>query len=113
VLIFYLGDSTFYVSVFTIEDGIFKVKSTAGDTHLGREDFDNHFIAEFKCKHKKDIRENKRAVHHLCTACGRGKHTLSSNTRNSIKIKELNADLFGGPLDPVEKALRDPKLDKS
>uniref|UniRef100_A0A8I3W5M8 Heat shock cognate 71 kDa protein n=1 Tax=Callithrix jacchus TaxID=9483 RepID=A0A8I3W5M8_CALJA len=72
VLIFDLGGGTFDVSILTIEDGIFEVKSTAGDTHLGGEDFDNrmvnHFIAEFKRKHKKDISENKRAVRRLCTA---------------------------------------------
>ena len=73
VLIFDLGGGTFDVSILTIEDGIFEVKSTAGDTHLGGEDFDNqmvnHFIAEFKQKHRKDIRENKRAVRCLRTTC--------------------------------------------
>ncbi|XDA87498.1 hypothetical protein R6Z07M_017176 [Ovis aries] len=135
VLIFDLGGGTFDVSVLTIEDGIFEVKSTAGDTHLGGEDFDNrmvnHFIAEFKRKHKKDISENKRAVHHLHNACEHAKHTLSSSTQASIEIdsryegidfytcitharfEELNADLFCGTLDPVEKAFQDAKLDKS
>ncbi|XP_068950962.1 heat shock cognate 71 kDa protein-like isoform X2 [Petaurus breviceps papuanus] len=135
VLIFDLGGGTFDVSILTIEDGIFEVKSTAGDTHLGGEDFDNrmvnHFIAEFKRKHKKDISENKRAVRRLHTACEHAKHTLSSSTQASIEIdslyegiefytsitrahfEELNADLFCGTLDPVEKALRDAKLDKS
>ena len=135
VLIFDLGGGTFDVSILTIEDGIFEVKSTAGDTHLGGEDFDNqmvnHFIAEFKRKHKKDISENKRAVRRLRTACERAKCTLSSSTQASIEIdslyegidfytsitrarfEELNADLFRGTLDPVEKALRDAKLDKS
>ncbi|CAD7685478.1 unnamed protein product [Nyctereutes procyonoides] len=135
VLIFDLGGGTIDVSILTIEDGIFEVKSTAGDTHLGGEDFDkrmaNHFIAEFKCKHKKDISENKRAVHRLHTAGEQAKYTLSSNTLASIEIdslyegidlyssitrarfEELNADLFCGTLDPVEKALWDAKLDKS
>lgn len=135
VLIFDLGGGTFDVSILTIEDGIFEVKSTAGDTHLGGEDFDNrmvnHFITEFKRKHKKDISENKRAVRRLRTACERAKRTLSSSTQASIEIdslyegidfytsitrarfEELNADLFRGTLDPVEKALRDAKLDKS
>uniref|UniRef100_A0A8C2V0I9 Heat shock cognate 71 kDa protein n=1 Tax=Chinchilla lanigera TaxID=34839 RepID=A0A8C2V0I9_CHILA len=135
VLIFYLGGGTFDVSILTIEDGIFEVKSIAGDTHIGGERFDNrmvnHFIVEFKCKHKKDISENKRAVHCLCTACERAKRTLSSSTQASIEIdslyegiefytsitcarfEELNADLFCGTLDPAEKALRDAKLDKS
>ncbi|KAM9042916.1 LOW QUALITY PROTEIN: heat shock cognate 71 kDa protein-like [Megaptera novaeangliae] len=133
VLIFDLGGDTFDVAILTIEDGIFEVKST--DTHLGGEDFDNrmvnHFIAEFKHKHEKDISENKRAVRCLRTACERAKCTLSSSTQASIEIdslyegidfytsitrarfEELNADLFRGTLDPVEKALRDAKLDKS
>ncbi|XP_035391796.1 heat shock cognate 71 kDa protein isoform X2 [Electrophorus electricus] len=135
VLIFDLGGGTFDVSILTIEDGIFEVKSTAGDTHLGGEDFDNrmvnHFITEFKRKHKKDISDNKRAVRRLRTACERAKRTLSSSTQASIEIdslyegvdfytsitrarfEELNADLFRGTLDPVEKALRDAKMDKS
>ncbi|ELW62738.1 Heat shock cognate 71 kDa protein [Tupaia chinensis] len=112
-----------------------KVKSTAGDTHLGGEDFDNrmvnHFIAKFKRRHKKDISENKRAVRHLRTAWEQAKCTHSSSTQANIEInslyegidfytsitraqfEELNADLFHGTLDPVEKALRDAKLDKS
>lgn len=135
VLIFDLGGGTFDVSILTIEDGIFEVKSTAGDTHLGGEDFDNrmvnHFIAEFKRKFKKEISGNKRAVRRLRTACERAKRTLSSSTQASIEIdslyegadfytsitrarfEELNADLFRGTLEPVEKALRDAKMDKS
>ena len=135
VLIFDLGGGTFDVSILTIEDGIFEVKSTAGNAQLGGEDFDNHmvnhFITEFKRKHKKDISENKRAVRRLRTACEHAKRTLSSSTQASIEIdslyeetdfytsithawfEELNADLFRGTLDPVEKALRDAKLDKS
>ncbi|XP_078508153.1 heat shock 70 kDa protein-like [Lissotriton helveticus] len=135
VLIFDLGGGTFDVSILTIDDGIFEVKATAGDTHLGGEDFDNrmvnHFIEEFKRKHKKDISQNKRAVRRLRTACERAKRTLSSSTQASIEIdslfegidsytsitrarfEELCADLFRGTLDPVEKALRDAKLDKA
>merc|ERR1712193_474033 len=75
VLIFDLGGGTFDVSILTIEEGIFEVKSTAGDTHLGGEDFDNrmvnHFIEEFKGKNKKDISQNKRAIRRLRTACER------------------------------------------
>ncbi|XP_067830026.1 heat shock 70 kDa protein 1A [Heptranchias perlo] len=134
VLIFDLGGGTFDVSILTIDDGIFEVKSTAGDTHLGGEDFDNrlvnHFIEEFKRKYKKDIHGNKRAVRRLRTACERAKRTLSSSTQASIEIdslfesldfytsitrarfEELNSDLFKGTLEPVEKALRDAKLDK-
>ena len=73
------------MSVLTIEEGIFEVKSTSGDTHLGGEDFDNrmvnHFVTEFKRKHKKDITPNKRALRRLRTACERSKRTLSSSTQ--------------------------------
>jgi L1 cell adhesion molecule like protein len=134
VLIFDLGGGTFDVSVLTIEDGIFEVKSTAGDTHLGGEDFDNrmvnHFLSEFKRKHKKDITGSKRAVRRLRTACERAKRTLSSSTQASIEIdslfegidfytsisrarfEELCSDLFRGTLEPVEKSLRDAKFSK-
>ncbi|XP_075692472.1 heat shock 70 kDa protein [Rhinoderma darwinii] len=135
VLIFDLGGGTFDVSILTIDDGIFEVKATAGDTHLGGEDFDNrmvnHFVEEFKRKHKKDITQNKRALRRLRTACERAKRTLSSSTQASMEIdslyegidfytsvtrarfEELCSDLFRGTLEPVEKALRDAKLDKS
>ena len=88
-----MGGGTFDVSVLTIEDGIFEVKSTAGDTHLGGEDFDNrmvnHFMTEFKRKHKKDISGNKRAVRRLRTACERAKRTLSASAQASIEIDSL------------------------
>lgn len=135
VLIFDLGGGTFDVSILTIEDGIFEVKSTAGDTHLGGEDFDNrmvnHFCAEFKRKHKKDLASNPRALRRLRTACERAKRTLSSSSQASIEIdslfegidfytnitrarfEELCADLFRSTMDPVEKSLRDAKMDKS
>ncbi|KAK6022397.1 putative chaperone protein DnaK [Ostertagia ostertagi] len=135
VLIFDLGGGTFDVSILTIEDGIFEVKSTAGDTHLGGEDFDNrmvnHFVAEFKRKHKKDLNTNPRALRRLRTACERAKRTLSSSSQASIEIdslfegidfytnitrarfEELCADLFRSTMDPVEKSLRDAKMDKS
>jgi len=134
VLIFDLGGGTFDVSVLTIEDGIFEVKSTSGDTHLGGEDFDNrmvnHFIEDFKRKFKKDIKDNKRAVRRLRTACERAKRTLSSSSQASIEIdslfegidyytnitrarfEELCSDLFRQTLEPVEKALRDAKIEK-
>jgi len=135
VLIFDLGGGTFDVSILTIEEGIFEVKSTAGDTHLGGEDFDNrmvdHFVQEFKRKHKKDIKGNKRALRRLRTACERAKRTLSASAQANIEIdslfegidfytsvtrarfEELCSDLFKGTLEPVEKAMRDAKLDKS
>lgn len=134
VLIFDLGGGTFDVSVLAIDDGVFEVKSTRGDTHLGGEDFDNrlvsHFIQEFKRKHKKDIRENKRSLRRLRTACERAKRTLSSSSQANIEIdslfegidfyssitrarfEELCSDLFRGTLEPVEQALRDAKLGK-
>jgi L1 cell adhesion molecule like protein len=135
VLIFDLGGGTFDVSILTIEEGIFEVKSTAGDTHLGGEDFDNrmvdHFVQEFKRKHKKDIKGNKRALRRLRTACERAKRTLSASAQANIEIdslfegidfytsvtrarfEELCSDLFKGTLEPVEKAMRDAKMDKS
>jgi len=135
VLIFDLGGGTFDVSVLSIEDGIFEVKSTAGDTHLGGEDFDNrlvnHFIQEFKRKNKKDISNNKRSIRRLRTACERAKRTLSNSAQAAIEIdslfegidfytsitrarfEELCSDLFRATMDPVEKALRDAKLDKN
>merc|ERR1712232_575024 len=135
VLIFDLGGGTFDVSILSIDEGIFEVKSTAGDTHLGGEDFDNrlvdHFMKEFNRKHKKDMSGNKRALRRLRTACERAKRTLSASAQASIEIdslfegidfytsisrarfEELCADLFRGTLEPVEKALRDAKMDKS
>ncbi|KAG6509044.1 heat shock 70 kDa protein-like [Zingiber officinale] len=134
VLIFDLGGGTFDVSLLTIEEGIFEVKATAGDTHLGGEDFDNrlvnHFVAEFKRKHKKDISGNARALRRLRTACERAKRTLSSTTQTAMEVdslyegidfyatitrarfEELCMDLFRKCMDPVEKVLRDAKIDK-
>ncbi|KAF9688859.1 hypothetical protein SADUNF_Sadunf01G0031800 [Salix dunnii] len=135
VLIFDLGGGTFDVSLLTIEEGVFEVKATAGDTHLGGEDFDNrlvnHFVSEFRRKHRKDISANARALRRLRTACERAKRTLSSTTQTTIEIdslyegidfnstvtrarfEELNMDLFRRCMEPVEKCLRDAKIDKS
>jgi L1 cell adhesion molecule like protein len=134
ILIFDLGGGTFDVSLLTIEEGIFEVKATAGDTHLGGEDFDNrlvnHFVQEFKRKHKKDITGNKRALRRLRTSCERAKRTLSSTAQTSLEIdslfegvdfftsitrarfEEMNMDLFRKCMEPVEKVLRDAKMDK-
>lgn len=135
VLIFDLGGGTFDVSILTIDEGsLFEVRATAGDTHLGGEDFDNrlvnHFVEEFKRKYKKDLRTNPRAVRRLRTAAERAKRTLSSSTEASIEIdalfdgidfytkisrarfEELCSDLFRSTLTPVEKALHDAKMDK-
>jgi molecular chaperone DnaK (HSP70) len=93
VFIFDLGGGTFDVSLLTIEEGIFEVRATAGDTHLGDEDFDNRlvnfFVHEFKRKHKKDISSNARALHSLRTACECAKRTLSSATQTSTEIDSL------------------------
>jgi heat shock protein 1/8 len=135
ILIFDLGGGTFDVSLLSIEEGIFEVKSTAGDTHLGGEDFDNrmvnHFVQEFKRKYKKDISGNARALRRLRTACERAKRTLSSTAQTTIEIdslyegvdfystitrarfEELNMDLFRKCMEPVEKCLRDAKMDKT
>ena len=135
VLIFDLGGGTFDVSVLNINDGIFEVKATAGDTHLGGEDFDNrlvdHFVAEFKRKHKADLTQSKKSLRRLRTACERAKRQLSASPQTSIEIdslydgkdfytsisrarfEELCADLFKGTLEPVEKSLMDAKLEKS
>lgn len=135
VLIFDLGGGTFDVSLLNIEGGIFEVKATAGDTHLGGEDFDarlvRHFMEEFKRKQKKDISGNARALRRLRTACERAKRTLSSTTQTTIEIdslydgvdfytsitrarfEELNMDLFRKCMDPVERVLHDAKMDKS
>ncbi|KAJ4443934.1 hypothetical protein ANN_05723 [Periplaneta americana] len=135
VLIFDLGGGTFDVSILTIDEGsLFEVKATAGDTHLGGEDFDNrlvnHLADEFKRKFKKDIRGNPRALRRLRTAAEKAKRTLSSSTEASIEVdalmdgidfyskvsrarfEELCADLFRSTLHPVEKALTDAKMDK-
>nr|QNJ44860.1 HSP70-4 [Agasicles hygrophila] len=135
VLIFDLGGGTFDVSILTIDEGsLFEVKSTAGDTHLGGEDFDNrlvnYFVDEFKRKYKRDVSANPRALRRLRTAAERAKRTLSSSTEASLEIdalyegidfyskisrarfEEMNSDLFRGTLQPVEKALNDAKLSK-
>lgn len=135
VLVFDLGGGTFDVTLLTIDDGMFEVKATAGDTHLGGEDFDSrlvsHCLEDFKRKNKVDISTNARAVRRLRSACERAKRTLSSSASATIEIEslfegkdyslsinrarfeELCGDLFRSCLDPVEKVLRDSKIDKS
>jgi len=134
VLIFDLGGGTFDVSLLAIDDGIFEVKSTAGDTHLGGEDFDNrlvnHFTQEFKRKNKKDLSSSARALRRLRTACERAKRTLSAASQTTVELdglfegidfystitrarfEELCIDLFRKCMDPVEKVLKDAKMDK-
>ena len=136
VLIFDLGGGTFDVSLLNIDDGIFEVKATAGDTHLGGEDFDNilvnHFIQEFKRKNRGlDITENKRSLRRLRTSCEKAKRTLSSGNTASIEIdslydgidffssitrakfESLCMHLFKKCMDPVMKVLSDSKISKS
>ncbi len=135
VLIFDLGGGAFNVTLLTVEEGIFEVIATAGDSHLGGEDFDNrlvnYFVQEFKRKFNKDPTTNARAIHRLRTACERAKCILSESSQTSIEIdslfegidfltfltrarfEELNQDLFKVTMEPVEKVLRDAKIDKS
>jgi len=135
VLIYDMGGGTFDVSILTIEDGIFEVKATAGDTHLGGEDFDNRIVdfcmQDFKRKNRgKDLAGNNRALRRLRTQCERAKRTLSSSTQATIEIdslfdgvdyscslsrarfEELNMDYFRNSMGPVEKCLRDSGIDK-
>jgi L1 cell adhesion molecule like protein len=136
VLIFDLGGGTFDVSLLSIDEGVFEVKATAGDTHLGGEDFDqrmmDHFVREFKRKNKNmDLTTSDRAVRRLRTACERAKRTLSSSTKANIEIdslfegvdfnsnitrarfEDLCADYFRNTMTPVEKVLRDAGMSKS
>jgi len=126
---------TFDVSLLTLDEGIFEVKATAGDTHLGGEDFDNRLVEycvrEYKRKNKVDPSDNKKALRRLRTACERAKRTLSSASQTSIevdsfyegndfnislsraKFEELCSDLFRKTMDPVERVLRDAKVAKN
>jgi L1 cell adhesion molecule like protein len=135
VLIFDCGGGTFDVSVLTIDNSIFEVKATAGDTHLGGEDFDTllveYFMDEFKKKYKKDIAGNKRALRRLRTACESAKRTLSSATVANLevdslfdgidftstitraKFENLCDTIFRKTMQPVEQVLRDSKIAKS
>merc|ERR1712187_986033 len=135
ILIYDMGGGTFDVSLLTIEDGIFEVKATAGDTHLGGEDFDNRIVdfclQDFKRKNRgKDMAGNHRAIRRLRTQCERAKRTLSTSTQATIEIdslfegvdysctlsrarfEELNIDYFRNSMGPVEKCLRDSGIDK-
>jgi len=135
IFIFDLGGGTFDVSILTIKNKVFEVKATAGDTHLGGEDFDNrmvnHFVKEFKRKNKEDISGNPKALRRLRTACEKAKRTLSYNTEATIdldvihqgidfgssitraKFEQLNMDLFEKCMDTVNSCLADAKMDKN
>lgn len=134
VIIFDCGGGTHDVTLLSIEDGIFEVKATAGDSHLGGEDFDNklvnHFIQEFKRKHKKDLSSNPRSIRRLRTACEKAKRNLSSSTQSTIELdsimdgidyvstitrarfEEMSSDIVRKTMEPVEKVLQDSKLSK-
>jgi L1 cell adhesion molecule like protein len=134
VLIFDLGGGTFDVSLLSLDDGVFEVKATAGDTHLGGADFDNLLVdycaQEFKKKTKLDLKENARAVRRLRTAVEKAKHTLSSATQANIevdslvdgqdfsttitraKFESLCESIFKRCMDPIEQVLRDAKMSK-
>ena len=132
VLIFDLGGGTFDVSLLNITGGVFAVKATAGDTHLGGEDFDNtlleHFKAEFQRKNKVDISDDARAMRRLRSACERAKRTLSSVTQTTVEVdslfngidfqanitrarfEDINGDKFKSTIDPVARVLKDAKV---
>ena len=134
VLIYDLGGGTFDVSLLHIQGGVFTVKATAGDTHLGGQDFDtnllDHFKKEFQRKTKKDLSGDSRALRRLRTACERAKRTLSNGTQTTVEIdslfdgedfnaqitrarfEDLNAKAFNGTIDPVQQVLKDANLDK-
>jgi L1 cell adhesion molecule like protein len=135
ILIYDMGGGTFDVSLLNIDDGVFQVKATAGDTHLGGEDFDNRLVdfcmQDFKRKNRgKELDGNQRAIRRLRTQCERAKRTLSSSTQATIEIdalsdgidftctlsrarfEELNMDYFRNSMVPVEKCLRDSGIDK-
>ena len=135
VLIFDFGGGTHDVSLLSLEDGVFEVKATAGDTHLGGEDIDtrivNYVIEEFKKKNKVDISDNKKAARRIRTAAERAKRSLSGQTQTTIEIdalydgidlnvqltrakfESLCADIFTKTLAPVERVLQDAKISKS
>jgi chaperone protein DnaK len=134
VLVFDLGGGTFDVSLLTIDNGVFEVISTNGDTHLGGEDFDQrvmeHFIKLYKKKKGKDLRKDNRAVQKLRREVEKAKRALSSahqtrieveslfegedftETLTRAKFEELNMDLFRSTMKPVQKVLEDADMQK-
>eukprot|EP00434_Breviolum_minutum_P018519 symbB.v1.2.016332.t1/scaffold1222.1/size194531/6 len=136
ILVFDMGGGTFDVSILTITDAVFEVKATAGDPHLGGEDFDNrrmlsYCISEFRRKHKSDPTRNQRAIRRLRTQCERAKRQLSTQTSVTIevdslhegadfslrlsraKFEELCMDYFKKAMEPVSQCLGDSGLPKS
>jgi len=135
IIVYDLGGGTFDVSLLTIDNGVFEVVATAGDTHLGGEDFDQrvmaHFIKAFKKKEGKDIASDKRAMAKLRREVEKAKRALSSTHQTRIEIEavidgkdfsetltrarfeEINNDLFKSTLDPVKQVLEDGGLKKN
>jgi len=135
ILVFDLGGGTFDVSLLTIDNGVFEVMATSGDTHLGGEDFDrrvmDHMVAVFKKKTGKDPSKDKKAVQKLRREVERAKRQLSSSHQKRIEIEaffdgkdlsetltrakfeELCLDLFKSTVSPVKKVLKDSGLEKS
>merc|ERR1719218_527369 len=135
IIVFDLGGGTFDVSLLTIDNGVFEVLATAGDTHLGGEDFDQrvteHFVKSFKKKHNVDIKADVRALQKLKAEVEKAKRDLSSvqsvkvyiegliegidfeETLTRAKFEELCNDLFKNTLKPVETVLEDSGLKKS
>uniref|UniRef100_A0A3P8RGX5 Endoplasmic reticulum chaperone BIP n=1 Tax=Astatotilapia calliptera TaxID=8154 RepID=A0A3P8RGX5_ASTCA len=135
ILVFDLGGGSFDVSILTIDNGVFEVVATNGDTHLGGEDFDQrvmeHFIELYKKKTGKDVRKDNRAVQKLRREVEKAKRELSvwhqthieiesffkgedfTETLTRAKFEELNMDLFRSTLKPVQKVLEDADLKKS
>ncbi|KAL6128520.1 hypothetical protein ACLB2K_071875 [Fragaria x ananassa] len=129
------GLNVIHVSLLTIGDGVFEVKATAGDTHLGGEDFDNRIVnfcvGQFKRKHDLDVSGNSRALRRLKNACEKAKRRLSYAFETEIevdcldqgidfyttftcaKFELLNMDIFSKCMEPVEKCLRDADIDAS
>ena len=134
ILIFDCGGGTHDCTMLSIEDGVFEVKATAGDSHLGGEDFDDclvkHFVKEFKRKHSKDPSGNARAIRRLRTSCEKLKRSLSTSAQSTIEIdsffdgvdfnssitrarfEEMCSDIFKRTMEPVDKVMRDSKLSK-
>jgi len=135
ILVFDLGGGTFDVTLLTIDNGVFEVLATNGDTHLGGEDFDQrvmaYFMKLFKKKHKKDMSKDKRAIQKLRREVERVKRTLSgqhqarleveslhdgidfSETLTRARFEDLNIDLFKKTMGPVSKVMSDGGLSKS
>lgn len=135
IIIFDFGGGTLDVSLLSIDDGVFEVKATAGDTHLGGEDLDNVLVEyccnEIKRKHKKDVNSNAKSIRRLRSACERAKRTLSSTMNTTIEVEqlidgidyctsitrarfeELAMDVFKRCIEPLNKVLIDAKMDKN